>query len=67
MPGKIGVVREMALRSEPVSGWGFTVGERYQTTLIYRRQDEARAARKKVLDAVSAAVETIERWAPDKR
>ena len=68
MPGKVGVVRELPLRSEPNGlGYGFSVGERYTHTLVYRSQDEARAARKKVLDAVTAAVESIERWAPDKR
>ncbi len=68
MAGKVSVVRELPLRGEPEGlGYGFAIGDRYQTTLVYRSQDEARAARKKVPDAVNAAVESIERWAPEKR
>ena len=68
MAGKVSVVRELPLRSVPDGmGYGFAIGDRYQTTLVYRSQDEARAARKKVLDAVNAAVKSIERWAPERR
>ena len=68
MAGEVSVVREMALKCEANGlGYGFAIGERYTTTLVYRSQDEARAARKKVMDAVGSAVEAIERWAPEKR
>ena len=65
MAGKMVVVRELPLRSEPIGlRYGFAIGDRYQTTLP--DQDEARAALRKVLNAVTAAIEPIERWASDK-
>ena len=64
---RIKPIVEMPLTSGQGAGVGFSVGERYTITFIYRTREEAMAARKKVMDAAGTAVEAIERWAPEKR
>ena len=64
---RIKPIVELPLRSGPGMGYGFSTGDKYTITLVYRTREEAQAARKKLMDAVNGAVESIERWAPDRR
>ena len=57
----VSAITEMSRGIEGERGFGFSVGVRFTVSFVYRSQQEAEAARERMLVAVRGA-ELVERW-----